>query len=369
MKTKAAVMYEPNKPLQIEEFDLEGPQQGEVLVKYSASGICHSDYSILTGVMDLGPSPMILGHEGAGIIEEVGPGVTELAPGDHVVAVLTPSCGKCVMCQEEKPFMCSQMARLMGTGKMLDGTTRFSRNGEPVYHMAALGTFSERSVVQAGSVVKVKHDAPLDTVCLVGCGVTTGVGAAVNTAKVHAGSSVAVIGCGGVGLSIIQGARINGASTIIAVDPVPEKRELAMQLGATHGVDPFAEGGPIKQVKALTGGLGVHYAFEALGRIDTTEQTWSMIRPAGRAIIVGMTDQSEKIKLKVTGLLSEKRIKGSGYGSAVPKRDVPRFVDWYLSGELKLDEMITKRIKLEDINQAFDEMARGEGARSVIMYD
>lgn len=368
MKTKAAVMYEANKPLVIEELDLEGPKEGEVLIKYSASGICHSDYSILHGVMG-GRTPMVLGHEGAGIIEEVGTGVTDLKPGDHVIAVLTPSCGKCVMCEEEKPFMCSQMGKLMATGRMLDGSTRFSRNGTPIFHMGALGTFSERSVIQAGSAVRIGDNAPLDTVCLVGCGVTTGVGAAVNTANVHKGSTVAVVGCGGVGLSIIQGARINGASQIIAVDPVPEKRELAMQLGATHGVDPFAEGGPIKQVKQLTGGLGVHYAFEALGRIDTTEQCWGMARPAGRAIIVGMTNQSEKIKLGATGLFGEKRIKGSGYGSAIPKRDIPRFVDWYLNGELKLDEMITKRIALEDINQAFEEMGRGEGARSVIMYN
>ena len=367
MKTKAAVMVESNKPLEIQEFDLEAPKAGEVLIKYTASGICHSDYSILHGVM-AGKVPIILGHEGAGIVQEVGAGVTSLAPGDHVIAVLTPTCGKCVMCLEDKPFLCSQMARILGTSKMLDGTTRFSQNGKPVYHMCALGTFSEYSVVHEGSLVKVGKDVPLEKVCLVGCGVTTGVGAAVNTANVKEGSSVAVIGCGGVGLSIIQGARINGAKQIIAVDPVPEKRELAMSLGATHTVDPFAEGGPIKQVKALTGGLGVHYAFEALGRVDTTEQTWGMLRPAGRAIIVGMTDQREKIKLSAKGLFAEKRIKGSGYGSSRPQQDIPRFVDWYLSGQLKLDEMITKEIKLEDINQAFEEMGRGEGARSVIVY-
>ena len=369
MKTKAAIMFEAKQPLEIEELDLEGPKQGEVLIEYTASGICHSDYSILHGVMG-GRAPMVLGHEGAGVVQEVGPGVKDLKQGDHVIAVLTPSCGECVMCKEDKPFMCSQMARLMGGCRMLDGTTRFSKNGKPVFHMAALGTFSQYSVVQAGSLVKVGHNAPLDTVCLVGCGVTTGVGAAVNTANVHSGSSVAVIGCGGVGLSIIQGARINGASQIIAVDPVPEKRELAMSLGATHTVDPFAEGGPIKQVKALTdSGLGVHYAFEALGRVDTTEQTWGMLRPAGRAIIVGMTNQSEKIKLSAAGLFGEKRIQGSGYGSSLPKRDIPRFVDWYLGGKLKLDEMITKRIKLEDVNLAFEEMGRGEGARSVIVFD
>ena len=367
MKTKAAVMYEANKPLVVEELDLEGPKAGEVLIKYTASGICHSDYSVVHGVLG-GRSPMVLGHEGAGIIAEVGPGVTSLKAGDHVIAVLTPSCGTCWMCKENKPYMCGQMGKLMATARTLSGETRFSKNGTPVYHMAGLGTFSEYSIIPEGSAIKVGENAPLGTVCLIGCGVTTGVGAAVNTAKVHKGSSVAVIGCGGVGLSIIQGARINGATTIIAVDPMPEKRELAMSMGATHGVDPFAPEGPIKQVKALTGGHGVHYAFEALGRVDTIEQTWSMIRSAGRAIIVGMPDQKSKIKLSMTGVFGEKRIKGSGYGSSSPKTDIPRFVDWYLSGELKLDQMITKRIRLEDINQAFDEMGRGEGARSVIMY-
>ena len=368
MKTKAAVMYEQNKPLVIEELDLEGPKAGEVLIKYTASGICHSDYSVVHGVLFGKKVPMVLGHEGAGIIEEVGAGVTHLKPGDHVIAVLTPSCGVCFMCKEAKPYMCTQMGKILATGAMLDGTTRFSKGGKPYYHMCAVGTFSERSVIPAGAAIKIGANAPLETVCLVGCGVTTGVGAAINTAKVHKGSSVAVIGCGGVGLSIIQGARINGATTIIAVDPVPEKRALAMQLGATHGVDPFDADGPIKGVKAITGGLGVHYAFEALGRVDTIEQTWQMIRPAGRAIIVGMPDQKSKIKLGMMGIFGEKRIKGSGYGSSDPKRDVPKFVDWYLSGELKLDQMITKRIKLEDINQAFEEMGRGEGARSVIMY-
>jgi len=367
MKTKAAVMYEANKPLVVEVLDLEGPKEGEVLIKYTASGICHSDYSVVHGVLG-GRVPMVLGHEGAGIIEAVGPGVTSLKPGDHVIAVLTPSCGTCWMCQENKPYMCSQMGKLMATGRMLNGETRFSKNGKPVYHMAGLGTFSEYSVIPEGSAIKVGNNAPLETVCLIGCGVTTGVGAAINTAEVHKGSSVAVIGCGGVGLSIIQGARINGATTIIAIDPMAEKRELAMSVGATHGVDPFAPDGPIKQVRALTGGLGVHYAFEALGRVDTIEQTWNMIRPAGRAIIVGMPDQKSKIKLGMAGILGEKRIKGSGYGSAHPKRDIPRFVDWYLDGQLKLDQMITKRIRLEDINQAFDEMGRAEGARSVIMY-
>lgn len=366
MKTKAAVMYERGK-LEVEEVELEGPKQGEVLIHYSASGICHSDYSVLFGVLG-GKTPMILGHEGAGVIEEVGPGVTDLKPGDPVVAVLTPSCGNCDQCRENRPYLCSQMAKLMALGAMLDGTTRFSKAGKPVYQMAGLGTFAERAVIGARSAVRVRPDAPLDTVCLIGCGVTTGVGAAVNTAAVAKGTSVAVIGCGGVGLSIIQGARINGAAQIIAIDPVPEKRALALHVGASHAVDPRAGDGPVAQVRALSGGFGVHYAFEALGRTETIEQAWAMLRPAGRAIIVGMPNLREKAKLRMVGLFGEKRIKGSGYGSAVPSRDIPRFVDWYLSGELKLDDMITQRIPLEQVNRAFEEMGRGEGARSVIVH-
>jgi Zn-dependent alcohol dehydrogenase len=271
------------------------------------------------------------------------------------------------MCQEGKPFLCREMGKLLWKGTMIDGTTRFRRNGEAVSHMCGVGSFSERSVLPAGSAIKVGGNAPLETVCLVGCGVTTGVGAAVNTANVEPGTSVAVIGCGGVGLSIIQGARINGAITIIAVDPVPEKRDLALSLGATHAIDPF-EGDPARAVRKAAGGLGVHYAFEALGRTETIRQAWDMVRPRGRVIVVGMPSLTETLPLPPAGFLSEKRITGSAYGSAVPARDLPRFVEWYQDGRLKLDEMITKRIRLEDVNQALDEMTRGEGARSVIVY-
>ena len=366
MKTKAAVLFEVGQPLEIEELDLEGPKENEVLVKFTASGICHSDYSVRYGVLH-GTLPMVLGHEGAGIIEDVGPGVTDLKPGDHIVASLTPSCGKCGMCKEGKPYICREMGRIMGTGAMLDGSTRFKHGDTGVQQLCAIGSFSERSVMPAGSAIKITDAAPLETVCLVGCGVTTGVGAAVNTANVQAGSSVAVIGCGGVGLSIIQGARVAGADIIIAIDPVEEKRDLAKALGATHGVDPGAED-PVKAVRKITG-LGVHNAFEALGRIDTIEQTWSMLRPAGKAIVVGMPSLKETVGLGASGLFAEKRITGSVYGSAVPSRDIPMYVEWYQDGKLDLDSMITKRIRLEDVNTAFDEMGRGEGARSVIMYD
>lgn len=268
MKTKAAVLYEVGAPLEIEELDLEAPKAGEVLIKMVASGICHSDYSFRYGVLEIA-LPSVLGHEGAGIVQEIGPGVTDLAVGDHVVCSLTPSCGKCGMCLEGKPYLCAEMGKVLWKGSMLDGTTRFSKNGKPVHTLCAVGSFSEYSVIPAGSAIKVTKDAPLETVCLVGCGVTTGVGAALNTAQIEPGNSVAIIGCGGVGLSVLQGCKIAGATTIIAIDPVPEKRVLALSLGATHVVDP-GEGDTAKQVRKMTNG-GVHFAFEALGRTETIE--------------------------------------------------------------------------------------------------
>ncbi len=365
MKTKAAVLYKVGAPLQIEELDLDGPKQDEVLIKMVASGICHSDYSFRYGVLETA-LPSVLGHEGAGIVQEVGPGVTDLVVGDHVVCALTPSCGKCGMCLEEKPYLCAEMGRIIWNGCLLDGTTRFSNHGLPVHTLCGVGSFSEYSVIPAGSAIKVTKDAPLETVCLVGCGVTTGVGAAINTADIEQGDSVAIIGCGGVGLSVLQGCKIAGATTIIAVDPVPEKRTLALSLGATDVVDPN-DGDAAKQVRKMTNG-GVHFAFEALGRTETVEQAWNMLRLAGEAIIVGVPSPKDKIKLGVVGFFTERKIKGSAYGSSVPKRDIPKFIDLYLKGELKLDQMITKRIRLKDVNQAFDEMGRGEGARSVITY-
>ena len=261
MKTKAAVLYEVGEPLRIEELDLEEPKQGEVLVKMVASGICHSDYSFRYGVLDTA-LPSVLGHEGAGIIQQVGPGVTDLRVGDHVVCSLTPSCGVCGMCQEGKPYLCADMGRVLWKGCMLDGTTRFSKDGKPIHTLCAVGSFSEYSVIPAGSAIKVTEEAPLETVCLVGCGVTTGVGAALNTARIDPGDSVAIIGCGGVGLSVLQGCRIAGAETIIAIDPVAEKRALARSLGATHALDPLDGEDVVKRMRKMTNG-GVHFAFEA----------------------------------------------------------------------------------------------------------
>ena len=366
MKIKAAVMREVGGRLSIEELEIAPPKDNEVLIKTTASGICHSDYSVLHGTLK-SPLPAVLGHEGAGIVEEVGAGVTHVKPGDHVIVSLSPSCGKCEMCLEEREYLCMDMSKASSLATMMDGTTRLRNGDEEVRQLCAIASFAEKMVVPAGCAVKVRDDAPLETCCLIGCGVTTGTGAAVNTADIKAGNSVAVIGCGGVGLSILQGAVIKKANPIIAVDPVAEKRELALSLGATHAIDPFNEDlkGRIKEIT----GKGVHFSFEALGSMKTIHDAYSIVRPTGEAIIVGVPNLKEHYELPVHMLFAEKELRGSIYGSSRPQRDLPKFVDWYMDGKLKIDEMITHRIKLEDINDAFERMGRGEGARSVIMFD
>tara|TARA_R110000787_G_scaffold60478_4_gene137187 strand:- start:11644 stop:12747 length:1104 start_codon:yes stop_codon:yes gene_type:complete len=367
MKIKAAVLRGVGQPFEIEELELAPPKENEVLVKTIASGICHSDYSVAHGILR-SPFPVVLGHEGAGIVEAVGPSVTNVKPGDKVIASLSPSCGTCSMCKESKEYMCSQMGKLLTDCTQLDGTTRHkTASGEDVYALCGVGSFGEYMIMPAGSAIKVPDDTPLETTCLIGCGVTTGTGAALNTANVQPGESTAVIGCGGVGLSIIQGCRIAGSPIIIAIDPMEEKRQLALELGATHAINPFEEDAEAR-VKELTGGVGVHYAFEALGRVETMAQTWNMIRPTGRCIIVGVAALDQSVKISAAGLLAEYEIQGSCYGSSTPIKDIPHFVELYKSGELKLDQMITQRIGIAEINRAFEEMGRGEGARSVIMY-
>lgn len=367
MRITAAVLHEVGQPLQIESLELAPPKVNEVLVRTIASGICHSDYSVAHGVLKT-PMPIVLGHEGGGIVEQVGPGVSHLKPGDKVIGSLSPSCGECAMCREHKPFMCAHMNTVLNQCVYLDGTTRHrTADGRDVHAMCALGSFASHMVMPAGSAIRVPDDTPLESACLIGCGVTTGVGAALNSVPTRPGDSVAVVGCGGVGLSIIQGARIAGASVIIAVDPVAEKRALALRLGATHAVDPSAEK-PIPAVRKLSGGLGVHYAFEALGRLETMQQCWGMIRPTGRAVIVGVAALNQSVQLPAAGLLAEYGIQGSCYGSCTPSRDIPRYVELYRKGDIDLDAMITQRIGLHEVNRAFEEMGRGQGARSVIMF-
>lgn len=360
---KAAVLERIGGTLMVQDIEIGEPLQGEVLIRVVACGVCHSDYSYINGVLR-GPLPSVLGHEAGGIVEAVGPGVEGLEAGDHVIAVLTPSCGHCEFCAEGKQFLCTAAAPMINNGTMLDGTTRLRRGSEAVHQLCGIAAFAEKAIVPAGALVKIDPEVPLDTVCLIGCGVLTGVGAVINTAQVKANSTVAVLGCGGVGLAIIQGARIAGARQIIAIDPVAAKRQLAMKLGATHEADP-ASGDIVKTVKKMTSG-GVHYAFEAIGKVETIAQAFGMIRPAGIAVAVGVPSASEEIKLRASGVLQHKTLMGSFYGSSVPHRDVPKLVDWYKRGDLKLDEMITHRMSLERVNEAFDIMVNGSGARAVI---
>ncbi|MGQ0698479.1 MAG: zinc-binding dehydrogenase [Panacagrimonas sp.] len=360
---RAAVLDTIGGPLSVQNIDIAEPRAGEARIRVVACGVCHSDYSCMHGVLRA-PVPSVLGHEMGGIVEKVGPGMQGLAPGDHVIAVLTPSCGCCEFCEEDKPFLCTQAAPMSVNATMLDGTTRLSRAGQTVYQLSGIGGFAEQAVVPAGALIKIDPEVPLDVVCLIGCGVMTGVGAVLNTAQVKANTTVAVMGCGGVGLAIVQGARIAGARQIIAIDPVASRRELALALGATHTADP-ATGDIVKTVKKMAPG-GVHYAFEAIGKTDTIAQAFGMIRASGVAVAVGVPALTEEIKLRASGLLQAKTLVGSFYGSSVPRRDVPKLVDLYKRGELKLDPMVTHRIPLDRINEAFDLMTRGGGARAVI---
>ncbi len=362
---KAAVLEAIDRPLVVQELEIQPPGKDEVAFRVAASGVCHSDYSTAHGILR-SPVPVVLGHEAAGIVEAVGEGVEHVAVGDHVVASLTPDCGNCPMCREGKPFLCFQMSHTMGRSTLLDGTTRLRRGREVVHQLCGVASFAERAVIPAGAAIPIPRSAALDRVCLIGCGVTTGLGAVFNTAQVEAGASVAVIGCGGVGLSIVQGARLASAATIIAIDPVAEKRELALTLGATHAVDPAAE--DARSVVQKITRFGVHYAFEALGRVGTIEQAWSLLRPTGSAIVVGMPSARDSVAIRVGGFFQQKQIGGSVYGSSDPRRDIPRYVELYEQGELLLDPMITQRIGLEDVDDALEALGRGEGARSVVVF-
>lgn len=360
---RAAVLEAVGQPLQVQEIEIAAPGPGEARVRVVACGLCHSDYSCVHGILRT-PFPAVLGHEMGGVVEEVGPGVEHLAVGDHVVAVLTPSCGDCEFCHENKPFLCAGSVTMMVGSAMLDGTTRLRRGSETVYQVCGIGGFAEQAVVPAGALVKVDPGVPLEVICVLGCGVLTGVGAAINTAQVKPDTSVAVLGCGGVGLAVIQGARIAGARQIIAIDPVAGRREIARSIGATHELDPAA-GDVVKAVRKMAPG-GVHYAFEAIGRADTVTQAFNMTRPSGAAIVVGAAKPSEEINIRAGGFLQNKALLGTLLGSSTPRRDLPQLVEWYKSGQLRLDEMVTHRIPLANVNDAFELMRTGGGARAVV---
>lgn len=364
---KAAVLYQPNTPLEVQDVKLEKPHAGEVLVQNLASGVCRSDWHVVTGDTTH-PLPVVLGHEGAGIIREVGEGVTSLEAGDHVVLSWAPNCGTCYYCLHGQPQLCQTLVAPLWNGTLMDGTSRLSRQGDTVYHLSGLATFAEQSVVPERTCIPIRKDVPFQAASLVGCAVTTGVGAVVNTARLSPGDSVVVFGCGGVGLNILQGADLAGAGMIIAVDKAPAKMELAENFGATHTI--LADEDPVPKIRELTEGRGADYAFEAVGIPELQEKALEAVRPGGALIIAGIAPMGSSTNFPGAILArQEKKVMGSYYGSSYPHRDFPRLLDLYAAGKLKLDELITQTYPLEDINQAFQDMLAGENARGVILFD
>ncbi|MGH9033372.1 MAG: Zn-dependent alcohol dehydrogenase [Acidimicrobiia bacterium] len=365
---RAAICTAIGDPVEIADIDIKGPQAGEVRVRLGASGVCHSDLSVQNGTI-LIPTPVVLGHEGAGVVEEVGEGVDKLQEGDHVVISWVPQCGECYFCRYDQGHLCDSGNLSMATNGLLDGTYRFQRDGRDLGQMAASGTWSEETIVPSIGAVKVDDDMPMAAAALIGCGVLTGFGAAVNTADIREGDAVAVIGCGGVGLNVIQGARHAGAERVIAIDMVPFKLDLAKQFGATDTVD-ASEGDPVAKVMEMTDQRGADVAFEVIGLGPTIEQTINMTRRGGQSILVGVPAMDVMLNLPAfLGLvLQEKTIKGCWYGSSNVHKDVPKLARLYEEGRLKLDELVSREIKLDDVNDALRAMEQGEVARSVIVY-
>lgn len=360
---KAAVLYNYNEPLKVESVELKPPRPDEVVVKLAASGVCHTDLAVLKGDLPV-PPPAVLGHEGAGIVEEVGTAVTGIKPGDHVVLSWVQSCGACHYCISGRTHLCDWGIR----SAMEGGEGVFTKDGLEISRMAGVASFAERTVVRAAAAIKIREDAPLDKACLVGCGVMTGVGAAVNTAKVRPGQSVAVFGCGGVGLNVIQGAALCGAAQIIAVDMVEQKLTWAKEFGATATVN-AKNVDAADVVRSLTDGLGVDYAFEVIGAPAVITQTFLSVKRGGAAVIVGVPAFGQDVSVPGAMLaLEEKSLIGSLYGSANMRRDIPGLIDLYMQKRLKLDELISRTIKLDAINSAFEAIEKGEVARSVILY-
>ncbi|HWE97785.1 MAG TPA: Zn-dependent alcohol dehydrogenase [Tepidisphaeraceae bacterium] len=365
MKIQAAVLFEPRKPFEILDLDLADPRPGEVLVRIAAAGVCHSDYHLVSGATKH-PMPVVAGHEGAGIVESIGPGVTSVRPGDHVILNWAPDCGRCFYCDRGKPNLCDTYTGPIWAGTMLDGTTRLTQSGRPVYHYCGLASFATHAVVPEQSCVGVRKDVPLTVAALVGCAVATGVGAALYTAQVRPGDSVAVYGCGGVGLSILQGAKLCGARTLIAIDKAPEKMEIARRFGATHALP----AGPdtLAAIRAATGGRGVDHAFEAVGLPAVQEAALDAVRPGGNLILAGLSPMGTGTNLPGALLTrQEKTVKGSYYGSVHPRRDFPLLVELYKSGRLDLDQLISKQYTLPQINEAYADMLAGRIARGVIV--
>ncbi len=368
MKSKAAIAFSAGEPLSIEEVDLEGPKSGEVLIEVMATGVCHTDAYTLSGGDPEGLFPSILGHEGAGIVREVGDGVDTLQAGDHVIPLYTPECRQCKFCLSGKTNLCGAIRETQGQGLMPDGTSRFSLKGENLFHYMGTSTFSNFTVLPEIALAKIREDAPFDKVCYIGCGVTTGLGAVINTAKVEPGSTVAVFGLGGIGLNVIQGARLVGADRIIGIDTNPKKEALARRFGLTDFINPESSADVTTEIIDLTDG-GVDYSFECIGKPEVMRQALESCHKGwGESVIIGVAAAGEEISTRPFQLVTGRTWKGTAFGGAKGRSDVPRIVDWYMDGKINIDDLITHQFQLENINEAFDVMHAGEGIRSVVVY-
>ncbi len=369
MDVKAAVAFEAGKPLSIETVQLEGPKEGEVLVEIKATGVCHTDAFTLSGADPEGLFPAILGHEGAGVVVEVGAGVKSVKVGDHVIPLYIPECRNCEYCLSGKTNLCQAIRVTQGRGVMPDGTSRFSLNGQKILHYMGTSTFSNYTVLPEIAVAKIREDAPFEKVCLIGCGVTTGIGAVINTAKVEPGSNVVVFGLGGVGLNVIQGAKMVGANMIVGVDLNPAKRELAEKFGMTHFVNPKEiDGDLVAYLVELTKG-GADYSFECIGNINVMRQALECCHKGwGTSVIIGVAGAGQEISTRPFQLVTGRVWKGSAFGGAKGRTDVPKIVEWFMNGKIDIDSLITQVMPIEQVNEAFDLMHKGESIRSVLTF-
>ena len=369
MKVRAAVAYQSGAPLVIENVDLEGPKAGEVLVEIKATGVCHTDAYTLSGADPEGLFPTILGHEGAGVVIEVGAGVKSLKPGDHVIPLYTPECRECEYCLNPKTNLCQAIRSTQGQGLMPDGSSRFSINGKKLHHYMGTSTFAQYTVVPEIALAKIREDAPFDKVCYIGCGVTTGIGAVIYTAKVEPGSKVVVFGLGGIGLNVVQGARLAGADMIVGVDLNPGRRAMAEKFGMTHFVNPSeVEGELVPYLVNLTRG-GADYSFECIGNTKVMRQALECCHKGwGTSVIIGVAEAGAEISTRPFQLVTGRNWRGSAFGGARGRTDVPKIVDWYMDGKIDIDSLITHTLPLDRINEAFDLMHRGESIRSVVVY-
>ena len=369
MDVRAAVAHQAGAPLAIETVQLEGPRFGEVLVEIKATGICHTDEFTRSGADPEGIFPAILGHEGAGVVVDIGPGVTSLKKGDHVIPLYTPECRQCEYCLSGKTNLCQAIRVTQGRGVMPDGSSRFSLGGKPLFHYMGTSTFANYTVVPEIALAKIRADAPFDKVCYIGCGVTTGIGAVINTAKVEPGANVVVFGLGGIGLNVVQGARLAGANMIVGVDMNPSRKALAEKFGMTHFVNPKeVEGDLVAYLVNLTKG-GADYSFECIGHVDVMRQALECCHKGwGVAVIIGVAGAGQEIKTRPFQLVTGRVWKGTAFGGAKGRRDVPKIVDWYMEGKINIDDLITHTLKLEEINKGFDLMHEGKSIRSVVVY-